>query len=233
MNQQPTDPPPSVPWPPSDPPEPCAFCKGTKRLPNPRGGPKLVCQHCLNTGAEPAADAPAAPGEPRYRVRSPDGPRTISQAECDELMDAVFAPLDPAMEPAAGNPAHGLPVEFSHALDDELYGKAPAAPGTVIGQWSPVSDDNIPELDTPVWMIVPTSWGPSMMIGARVNSELGWLWARCYQVPGYYDGKWDIDDAEEDDLEPTHWQPLPQPPANGVLALPVAGVPGADEEESE
>lgn len=79
-----------------------------------------------------------------------------------------------------------------------------------MSDWIKVSD-KLPELDTPVWLRMPEN---IMIVGERGSSTDGWVWAACY---GFYFnaiGEWDANESDaSDEYEPTHWQPLPQPPA--------------------
>lgn len=55
-----------------------------------------------------------------------------------------------------------------------------------------------------------------MIVGERGSSTDGWAWAACYGFYFNLEGKWDANEIDaSDDLEPTHWQPLPAPPEPG------------------
>jgi hypothetical protein len=76
--------------------------------------------------------------------------------------------------------------------------------------WTPVTE-SLPPFDVPVWLIDTDG---NIWIGARSDSEDGWLWGRCYD--GWYycnRGLWLASCVETDDAyHPTHWANLPQPP---------------------
>jgi hypothetical protein len=67
------------------------------------------------------------------------------------------------------------------------------------GRWQPI--DTVPE-DHEILIYVP-AWGPLI---ARFNSEFG-EWTSRMQCP--------VSLSEEAD-RPTHWMPLPEPPADGA-----------------
>ncbi|WP_199884981.1 DUF551 domain-containing protein [Pseudomonas bohemica] len=72
-----------------------------------------------------------------------------------------------------------------------------------------VCADQLPELDTPVWIRTADDL---IVIAERGSSTDGWMWSVCY---GHFfaDGKWDaVDGDASDEYEPTHWMPLPVPP---------------------
>jgi hypothetical protein len=77
-----------------------------------------------------------------------------------------------------------------------------------MSEWTAVSD-RLPDFDVPVFI-----W-PQAGVFLRSNDTEGWLWANCYDTWWYDDKKneWAAWDAEcDDDYEPTHWMPLPEPP---------------------
>ena len=79
--------------------------------------------------------------------------------------------------------------------------------------WQKTADE-LPPLDVPVCLYDPAPH-QGMYWGARADEGDGWLWARCCGNP-YWSNKhkrWECDDLEADDDQPTHWQPLPEPPA--------------------
>ena len=79
-----------------------------------------------------------------------------------------------------------------------------------MSNWRRVSDE-LPPMDQPVWC-----WdGNAIYVACRSDPEgEGWLWyeamARIQWLAKYED--WDCLDMECDDLHPTHWHPLPEPP---------------------
>jgi len=75
------------------------------------------------------------------------------------------------------------------------------------GGWISVKD-KLPPVDVPVWIYDPEIGGP--IIGGRSDGGEGWLWCECYGQH-WYDG-WQASDFEQDDITPTHWMPLPDPP---------------------
>ena len=80
--------------------------------------------------------------------------------------------------------------------------------------WKLVSEE-LPPLDTPVWLYGPANCS-SPYLGERSSDADGWLWASIYGSDLYWsNGKWHATDAEQDDLNPTHWMPLPDPPKDG------------------
>jgi hypothetical protein len=82
-----------------------------------------------------------------------------------------------------------------------------------MSEWQTVDTTDLrtlPELDVPVWLYdAKDDLGP--FVGCRSDSGDGWLWCRCYD-DFYWDKKWIADGSEEDDLNITHWTPLPEPP---------------------
>ncbi len=81
--------------------------------------------------------------------------------------------------------------------------------------WQKITDDCLPPIEAPVWLWLPDI--EQALIGCRTADcqAEGWLWARCYD-DWYFDGsKYIATTAEEDDLRPSHWRPLPLPPAGG------------------
>jgi hypothetical protein len=78
-------------------------------------------------------------------------------------------------------------------------------------EWQPI--ETAPN-ETPVWL-----WdGSNIFIGERVfaDDDDGWLWGRVAWNPWYDTAarEWKSDDTEVDaDYRPTHWTPLPPPPA--------------------
>ena len=77
-------------------------------------------------------------------------------------------------------------------------------------------EDRLPELERPVWMYVDNR----IMMGCRSEIEYKtWLWCRLHDIPYYsehykdmYGYPWDFDPISDDDYQPTHWMPLPEPP---------------------
>lgn len=70
----------------------------------------------------------------------------------------------------------------------------------------------LPPMGMPVWLYLPDIQQP--IIGLREEYEGGWIWAVSYSRP-YWDKderKWCDNDSEADDIAPSHWMPLPQPP---------------------
>lgn len=52
-----------------------------------------------------------------------------------------------------------------------------------------------------------------MIVGERSSSTDGWMWAACYGLYFNASGEWDaVESDASDEHEPTHWQPLPNPP---------------------
>ena len=86
-------------------------------------------------------------------------------------------------------------------------------------RWIPCSE-RLPDLETPVWLLCwykgrDDKQRPNPFIGCRTDSGDGWIWADCMGSANLSvdePWKWICDDAEMDDYEPTHWQPLPEGP---------------------
>jgi hypothetical protein len=82
-----------------------------------------------------------------------------------------------------------------------------------MSEWVRV-EDALPPLGVPVWVFLPDLGQP--VIGCRVESSTGWLWARCYRNFDWYwscsERAWKAHCEVYDGYEPTHWQYLPQPP---------------------
>jgi hypothetical protein len=75
-------------------------------------------------------------------------------------------------------------------------------------------EERLPEFDVPVWM---HESGGRIRIGAWCFTGDGSLWTNCYGSEFYSHklGRWDASDMEmDDDYQPTHWMPLPEPPGN-------------------
>lgn len=73
----------------------------------------------------------------------------------------------------------------------------------------------LPDLDVPVFL-----WdGEDVWVGARGDDADGWLWGTTYGNH-YWNRKmqrWETSDNEaDDDYQPTHWMPLPGPPATST-----------------
>ncbi len=70
----------------------------------------------------------------------------------------------------------------------------------------PEDESTLPPFDLPVILHLPEN---RRMIGYRFDDTDGWLWSRCYSTPHWNGETWEPDDAAEDDnYQPTHWQPL-------------------------
>jgi FtsZ-binding cell division protein ZapB len=75
--------------------------------------------------------------------------------------------------------------------------------------WIPVTE-SLPPFDVPVWLIDKNK---NIWIGARSDSEDGWLWGHCYDGWFYSKGLWLTSRVDTDDnYHPTHWAHLPEPP---------------------
>ncbi|SEQ89760.1 Protein of unknown function [Azotobacter beijerinckii] len=85
-----------------------------------------------------------------------------------------------------------------------------AAPPAQQSQWVPVSE-RLPELDTPVLLI---KFGDRGFIGERNSSTDGWSWAECDGIRFRQGEGWVTHRSFFDDLEPTHWMPLPAAPGD-------------------
>lgn len=75
-------------------------------------------------------------------------------------------------------------------------------------EWINVKDQ-LPPLDEPVWIFEPPD---RIYVGCRSDSGDGWLWCDCYYTIWFDGDKWHAGDAEEEDINPVAWMPLPQPP---------------------
>lgn len=65
-----------------------------------------------------------------------------------------------------------------------------------------------PPLDTLVWLYEPG--GLRAFVGARNSRADGsWKWVQCLEYIMHEDGEWMCLDGHTDDLNPTHWAPLP------------------------
>lgn len=79
--------------------------------------------------------------------------------------------------------------------------------------WRPIDKNDhatLPPFDQPVWL----SDGKQVWIGGRSDDADGWLWTQAVGLPYIHNGEWKCD-MEFEDLNPTHWQPLPPPPEGG------------------
>jgi hypothetical protein len=79
-----------------------------------------------------------------------------------------------------------------------------------VAEWIPVTEQ-LPDFGVPVWL----HEAGIIFVGERSDDADGWLWAKCYDSH-YYDskeGRWKSFSAEtDDDYQPSHWMPLPEPP---------------------
>lgn len=78
--------------------------------------------------------------------------------------------------------------------------------------WTYITRDpeTLPPLDTPVFLLLDEE---TAITGERtIPDSDGWLWAKCYGDPVFQDGKWQVDSAEIDYLQPIAWHPMPQLP---------------------
>jgi hypothetical protein len=80
-----------------------------------------------------------------------------------------------------------------------------------LGRWTEISNEPPPP-GIPVWL-----WdGMHIWIGAHDDTGEGWCFGNTY---GHIwrnpkTGDWETTDNEwDDDYQPTHWMPLPEPPA--------------------
>jgi hypothetical protein len=78
--------------------------------------------------------------------------------------------------------------------------------------WVPVAE-RLPKYETPVWLFDAATG--SIWIGGRGECDDGWLWCNAYHNiwRSSHDNKWESDLQSDDDYNPTHWMPLPEPPA--------------------
>lgn len=76
--------------------------------------------------------------------------------------------------------------------------------------WIPVSE-RLPEFDVPVWLALADG---SIFQGGRIDDSDGWLWANGYGSAYFSrEGLWKFTELDaDDDYQPTHWMPLPEPP---------------------
>jgi len=125
------------------------------------------------------------------------------------LHDAILAlPLPEPWERGDGN-------HEDKYLESQVRGfrsKAAALAEQAYGLgWFSV-DDQLPELDAPVWLYEE---GRGAWIGGRSDSGEGWLWCNAYG--SHYqraDGTWSASSMEiDDDYRPTHWMSLPSAPS--------------------
>lgn len=105
-----------------------------------------------------------------------------------------------------------------HKIYEALSPSAPAEQEVSPGEWremiGPHSMDEayLPPMGIPIWLYLPDVEQPT--VGLREEYEGGWIWAICYSHP-YWDKdeqKWCANNAEADDIAPSHWMPLPLPP---------------------
>lgn len=77
--------------------------------------------------------------------------------------------------------------------------------------WRAIADE-LPEFGVPVWL----HEDGHIFVGERSDDSDGWLWANCYDSFGYDKNanRWNSYSAEvDDDYQPSHWMPLPNPPS--------------------
>jgi hypothetical protein len=115
-------------------------------------------------------------------------------------LDAGRIAIDAAMGASA------LPTALSAPA---LRASAPiAGAGGESDRWIPVTE-RLPEMDVPVWL----AEAGDIYVGGRSDSGDGWLWCNCYCSHYFTDKGWACGDMEmDDDYQPTHWMPLPEPP---------------------
>lgn len=70
-------------------------------------------------------------------------------------------------------------------------------------------DEKLPDLGIPVWLFEEGR----IYMGGRCDDSEGWLWGQAYDEPYIDNGVWKSELYVDDEYKPTHWQPLPQPPA--------------------
>lgn len=74
-------------------------------------------------------------------------------------------------------------------------------------KWMPI--ETVPE-EVPVWLYEK---GRTIWVGTHEYDSDGWCFTNTYGAHYFNDGKWVTDTADwDDDYQPTHWMPLPEPP---------------------
>ena len=132
--------------------------------------------------------------------------------------DAWQAALAQQREPVDGKPVAWLKTMYSGTrpmLEVDHLCLSTSVPAylapTIPDGWISVIDKRPPE-DLPVWLY---EHGRGIWVGSWSEAEEGWLWHNCYST--YHldkDDQWAAYDMEQDDdYQPTHWMPLPSPPA--------------------
>ena len=79
--------------------------------------------------------------------------------------------------------------------------------------------DRLPKMGKNVLTIEKSGYDGSPVLGvmARAEGDEGWAWAKVYSYIDLYDA-----DAELDDnYQPTHWMPLPEPPVPKISEIVV------------
>lgn len=80
------------------------------------------------------------------------------------------------------------------------------------------TDLTLPPMNEPVWLYDD---GHTFIGGRDPGDDDGWLWWRTLDRVDRVDGQpWYVNDAENDDLHPSHWMPLPLRPNNQVERQP-------------
>lgn len=105
----------------------------------------------------------------------------------------------------------------SHAINHHRHGRDGSDPDLCdvcywrkrVAVWQPI-ETALPPMDMPVWLYD----GKRTFIGGRdAGDGDGWLWWRAVDhIERFNAEDWYIIDSENDDLHPTHWLPLPEPP---------------------
>jgi len=90
--------------------------------------------------------------------------------------------------------------------------------------WIKITDhpDSLPPFDVPVWVVVNQEIAGhtkrrNILVACRENDADGWLWCRCWDHAYFDDNSisgphWVAENPEIDDMQPTHWMQLPDPP---------------------
>ena len=95
------------------------------------------------------------------------------------------------------------------ATKPNVKAQPPLAQVSCSAAWIETSKQ-LPEEDVPVWIYdAKNKLGP--LVACRSDGGEGWLWCRCYD-DYWWDEEWKTSTAEMDDIAPTHWMPLPEPP---------------------
>lgn len=118
----------------------------------------------------------------------------------DELQAEIRAILERCLTVLAEQPGgdEEPPPEYGHA--------EPAPAGWIS------MEEALPPIDVPVFLHEP-GFSSTLLVGCRCETAEGWCWASVSCSSTWHDGaRWIAAQVDLEDLSPSHWMPLPDPP---------------------